>query len=358
MATEYDPVERLNVDLEILAIPQTPGLPPMTDTYMHVRRRQDGSGGRAVLGLPAFRGDKGDTGPAGMIHQGDRTSAELEGLEQVLGPDELNYTYRNVDTDDQYVWNGENFVVYQGAYGAQGEAGPPPVMEGGTVTIDGELHSDPVGVEVVPGDGPGEYVVNVELPAMPKGDRGPAGPSGSVYDSVDVDGDPEDGDTLVHDAAAGKLVWRPFVGMLPTFEEYVVPPQNFPTADKASGDVRHELCAVTLPARPYRYRIEATGGVDVEAHRGHQIDVEVRVGDPVSGELIGYGRGQDGEGWREVAIRPHSEVAIIPGSDDQVIEPNTEVTVYASAVKKAGVVRGWAVRQDRANLRLRLVGVA
>lgn len=356
MASTNDPIERLSVELEVYGIPQSPDMPPMTETYLHVRRRQDSGTGRGVLGLPAFKGDKGDTGPAGMRHQGERTTAELDGLALVLGEAEVNFAYRNVDDDSQYVWNGDTFVVYADAYGTRGDVGPAPDMVGGTVTVGGEVLDAPAGVDV---DGPagGPYVVNVELPELPPGPRGLTGPAGSVYDSVDVDGDPADGDTLVHDAAAGKLVWRPLGAMMPV-EEYVVPPQNFPTVDKASGDVREVLCAVNIPPRPYPYRIDVSGGVDVLARSGHQVDVEIRVGDPVTGELIGYGRGQDGEGWREVALRSHSETAIIPGSDDQVMPADTEVTVYASAVKKAGVLWGWGVRRDRANLRLRLLGVA
>ncbi len=50
-----DPIERINVDLEVFAIPQTPGMPPMTNTVMHVRRRQDGAAERAVMGCRRFR---------------------------------------------------------------------------------------------------------------------------------------------------------------------------------------------------------------------------------------------------------------------------------------------------------------
>ncbi len=60
-----DPIERINVDLEVFAIPQTPGMPPMTNTVMHVRRRQDGAAERAVMGLPAFQGEPGERGAAG-----------------------------------------------------------------------------------------------------------------------------------------------------------------------------------------------------------------------------------------------------------------------------------------------------
>lgn len=353
-----DPVERLAVDLEIFAIPQSPGMPPMTETYLHVRRKQDQGTGRGVLALPAFKGDQGDQGPAGLIHKGDRTALELEGLEQVLTEANLNWAYRNTDDDSQWVWNGEAFVIYANAYGAKGDRGPAPSMVGGTVTINGEAIAAPAGVDVDGPDG-GPYTVNVNLPALPKGDPGPAGPSGSVYDSVDVSGDPSDGDMLVHDAASGKLVWRgSSAALIAPVLDYVIPPANFPTVNKNSADVRHELCTVTIPPQPVPYRIDVSGGVDVNSKPGHQIDVEVRVADAVNGQLIGLGRGQDGEGWREVALRTHSEVGIIPGSTDGVMPADTAVTVYCTAVKKAGILWGWGVRADRANLRLRLVGVA
>ncbi|QOV99496.1 hypothetical protein [Rhodococcus pyridinivorans] len=356
MTSPNDPIDRLAVDLEIFGIPQSPDMPPMTETYLHVRRRQDTGTGRAVLGLPVYKGDKGDTGPAGMRHQGDRTTAELDGLSLVLGENELNFTYRNTDDNSQWVWNGDTFVVYRNAYGAKGDTGPAPEMTGGTLSIDGEIQPAPFAI-TVDGSPGGPYTVSAALPELPEGPPGPPGPSGSVYDSVDVTGSPLDGDTLVHDSETGKLVWTPLAQSM-AVKEYVVPPQNFPTVDKGSADVRHVLCSVTIPAQPYAYRIDVAGGVDVNAKIGHQIDVEVRVGDAVTGEIIGYGRGQDGEGWREVALRSHSEVAIIPGSEVQVIPANQEVTVYASAVKKAGVIFGWGVRRDRANLRLRLMAVA
>lgn len=360
MATMNDPVERLAVDLEIFAIPQSPDMPPMTETYLHVRRKQDQGTGRAVLGLPAFKGDKGDQGPAGLIHKGDRTTAELDGLAMVLDEAALNWAYRNTDTNAQWVWNGDAFVIYANAYGAKGDTGPAPEMNGGTVTIAGEPIAAPAGVDV---DGPvgGPYVVNVNLPELPQGDPGPPGPAGPIYTSVDVDQAtaPADGDVLVHNDTTGKLEWRSFAGgALTPVLEYVIPPANFPTVDKLSSDVRHDLVSVTIPAQPVPYRVHVSGGVDVNSKWGHQIDVEVRVADPVNGTLIGLGRGQDGEGWREVALRSHSEVAIIPGSAAGVLPAGQEVTIYASAVKKAGIVFGWGVRADRANLRLQLVGVA
>lgn len=348
-----DPIETINVDLEIIGIPQTPGMPPMTDTYLHVRRRQDGSAQTAVLGLPAYEGAVGPAGPAAAIHKGDRTTSQLEGLAVSLGPSHLNWAYRNVDTNDQYIWDGDEFIIYADAYGAEGPAGPPPTLQPGTVKYDGELVDDAEMEITGPAGGP--YALHINLPEPPEGPEGPTGPSGSVYDSVDVTGDPADRQVLRHDAATGKLVWYTLQSAI---EEYVVPPSGFPTVDKSSSDTRHQLCAVTIPAKSYPYRFDFSGGVDVNSKTGHQIDLEVRIGDPVSGQLVGLGKGQDGEGWREVAFRAHSDVAIQPGSTEGVVAINTAVTLYVSAVKKAGVVFGWGVRNTQAQLRVRLTGVA
>lgn len=355
MTTAQDPIERLSVDLEIFGIPQSPDMPPMTETYLHVRRRQEGAKG--VLGLPIYKGDKGDQGPAGMIHKGDRTTAELDGLAMVLDETALNFTYRNTDDNSQWVWGGASFTVYADAYGTTGPPGPAPAMEGGTVTIGGVVQASPAGV-VVSGAAGGPYTVDVELPEMPEGEPGPPGDSGPIYTSVDVEGEPEDGDTLVHDAAAGKLVWVPQVAPVAT-EEYVIPSSMFPTVSKNAGDVRQILTSVTIPARPWAYRLDISGGVDVEAALGHQIVLEVRLDDAVSGELVGYGRSSGAyTGWRHTSLRSHSLTAIIPGNMDGVVPANTETTVFLSAVKEAGSTSGWGVRQAACNLRLRLVGVA
>jgi hypothetical protein len=350
-----DPIERLSVEVEVFAVAQTPGMPPMTESFFHVRRRQDGAGGTGVLGLPAYKGDPGDQGPAGMIHKGDRTTAELDGLALVLGPESLNFTYRNTDDRSQWVWSGNGFVVYADAFGAPGDTGPAPVMEGGTVTIAGVVQEAPAAVDVSGAAG-GPYRIDLDLPAMPKGDPGEPGPAGPIYTSVDVEGDPEDGDVLVHDDAAGKMVWRSLVGSAVT-EEYVVPAVQFPNADMRSGDVRQTLVAVTIPPRPFRYRIGIGGAVDTLSPAGHRIDVEVRTGDATSGPIVGYGKGFGIGVWFETQLRSQSQVAIGPTSDEGVYPADKEVTVYATAVKKLGSTLGWSVKNDWANLRIQLHGV-
>lgn len=350
-----DPIERLAVDLEIYGIPQPAGSPPMTDTYLHVRRRQDGAALKAVMGLPAYAGAPGPQGPPGALHQGERTTAQLDALAVTLGPDHTNWAYRNTDTDDQYVWTGETFIIYHDVFSTPGPPGPPPTLSPGDLTINGEELTDlDYGVRV--NGSAGTYSIGLDLPELPKGDPGPTGASGPVFTSVDVDQTitKTDGDILVYDSASDKLQWSPGGYWI---EEYVVPPSGFPTANKSSTDVRAVLVTIVIPAKTFRYRFDFTGGVDINSKSGHQIDLEVRKGDATTGELVGMGKGQDGEGWREVAFRAHSAVAIDPSSTSGVVEPGTEVTLYVSAVKKAGVLLGWGYRNTDAQLRVRLLRV-
>lgn len=353
-----DPIERINVDLEVFAIPQTPGMPPMTNTVMHVRRRQDGAAEHAVMGLPAYQGEPGERGAAGMVHQGTRTLPELEGLAMTLAEAELNFTYRRSGTDDLWVWTGAAFRVYENAFGTQGVRGPAPVMQGGTVTVDGVVLEGAPGVRVQGADG-GPYTVGIDLPKLPKGDKGDVGPAGPIYTSVDVDQTtpPSDQQILVHDAALGKMVFRD--AMLPV-EEYVAGRSAFVDATKAAADSRHILTSVTIPPRPYRYRPDVIGGVDIKRVVGQQIDVEVLLGDPVSGTFIGHGRGNSPDlvgGWGYVNVVSYNDRSQNPGDDWGTVPPNTAATLHMIAVKRSGNFGSWQVRGEFAQLRIRLMRV-
>ncbi|WFN94186.1 hypothetical protein [Gordonia sihwensis] len=350
-----DPIEKLSVELEIYGIPQPPDAPPMTDTYLHVRRRQDGAGERAVMGLPAYQGEQGPPGRPGAIHQGERTTAELEALKTALGTEHTNWAYRNTDTNDQYVWTGSMFVIYHGVYATPGPVGPAPTMRPGDLTINGQKVDDGFGVRIGGGSA-GSYSIGLDLPPMPKGDKGDAGPSGSIYDSVDVDQDipPTNGDVLAYNAETELLEWSPGGYWI---EEYVVPPSGFPDVSKSRTDTRAELVVVTIPAKTFPYRLDFTGGVDINAYSGHQVDIEIRRDNATTGTLVGIGIGSDGGGWSNVAIRAFSDVAIDPSNRVAVIEPGTPITLYVAAVKRAGTLRDWSVRSNYAQLRVRLLRV-
>jgi hypothetical protein len=348
-----DPIETISTELEIFGLAQPAGSPPMTETYLHVRRRQDGAAERAVMGLPAYKGEQGDPGAPGAVHQGERTTAQLEALRDVLTVANVNWAYRNTDTDDQWVWTGETFVIYHEVYATPGPVGPPPVLEPGALTVGGEEQPATFGVRVNGANG--TYTLGLDLPTPPAGEQGPTGPSGSVIHSVDVadDSSPAAGDVLAY-SSDGKLRWVTGSAFV---EEYVVSPSGFPTATRLPTDTRAVLFSVQIPARPYPYRFDFAGGVDVYAGIGTQVDVEIRRDNQTSGEVVGLGKGQDGENWREVMFRAHSNVDIDPTSTAGIIPINTPVTLYVAAVKRAGVLLPWQYRSTNAQLRVRLMRV-
>ncbi|MCT1710702.1 hypothetical protein M3B38_01690 [Dietzia cinnamea] len=355
--TNPDPIEKISAEIEIHGIPQADGAPPMTTSYFHVRRRQDGAVERAVLGLPAYRGKEGPAGPPGAIHQGERDTAELEALATALGTQHINWAYRNTDTDDQYVWTGQTWVIYHGVYATPGPVGPAPTITPGTLTIDGVEHAGPFGVRVS-GSG-GSYSVGVDLPKMPKGDQGDAGPAGPIFTSVDVDQSStrSDGDVLVYNGASGKLEWgRTVYGI----EEFAVPPSYFPSVSNLPGSTtRRELFSLEIPARDYPYRLDFSGGVDVDVPFGYHVDIEIRSGNVSTGKLVGLARDDSSQGWHRLVFFPYSEDAFDPETPTtDVIAPGTPQTLYVSAVRRQGGILPWALRRDYAQLRVRLMRVA
>lgn len=352
-----DPIERISADVEIHGIPQADGAPPMTVGYFHVRRRQDGSAERAVMGLPAYKGEQGPRGAPGAIHQGERTTAELDALATALDERHTNFAYRNVDTDDQYVWAGESWIIYTAVYGTIGPVGPAPEMVPGDLTIDGTTYTGPYGVRVSGSDG--QYALGMDLPPMPKGDKGDPGPSGSVFDSVDVDqgSQKSDGDVLVYNQATDKLQWgRTVYGI----EEFSVPSASFPNVSNLSqSTTRREMFTLEIGPRDYPYRLDFAGGVDVNVPFGYHVDVEIRSGHQSTGKLVGIARDDSSQGWNHLTFMPYSEAAFDPETPDtEVVQPGTPQTLYISAVRRQGSILQWGLRNDYAHLRVRLMRVA
>lgn len=349
-----DPIEKLSAEIEVFGIEQADGAPPMTTSYLHVRRRQKGAAEKAVMGLPAYKGEKGDDGPPGAIHQGERDQDELDALATVLGKQHTNWAYRNTDTNDQYVWSGETWVIYNQVYATPGPVGPAPTMTPGTLTVDGQEQSGEYGVRVSGGDG--SYSVGIDMPPSPQGEKGDPGPSGPIYTSVDVDqsSTPTAGDTLVHNADTGKLEWAP---SLFGVEEFCVPPGEFPEASGISGG-RYEFFTVVIPARDYDYRMDITGGVDLNLPFGNHVDVEVRLGDPDTGRLVGIARDDSSQGWSRKQFMSFSDEAFEPGTTGGgVVASGTEATLYVAAVRKQSSFLTWGLRRDFAQLRIRLMRV-
>lgn len=355
--TNTDPIERLTAEIEVIGIPQADGAPPMTTSYLHVRRRQDGAVEKARMGLPAYRGEPGPAGPPGAIHRGEMDTAGLDALATTLDLKHTNWAYRNTDTNDQYVWAGESWVIYHGVYGTPGPVGPAPTMTPGELTINGHPFDGDFGVRVS-GSG-GSYSVGLDLPEMPQGEQGDVGPAGPVFTSVDVDqtSTRSDGDVLRFNAATELLEWAPQPAL--AIEEFAVPAANFPDATNiSSSTTRQELFVLDIPARDYPYRFDFVGGVDVDVPFGYHVDVEIRSGHQTTGKLVGIARDDASQGWHRLQFIPYSEAAFDPGTPTTEIVPaGTPQTLYVSAVRRQGSFRSWGIRSDFAQLRVRLMRV-
>ena len=347
-----DPIENIGVNLEVHGILQADGAPPMTDTYLHVRRRQDGAAERAVMGLPAYRGEPGPPGPPGTVHQGERDTAELEALATVLGKVNTGWSYRNTDTDDQYVWSGEVWIIYHQVYATPGPVGPAPTMTPGTLTVAGATQTGEYGVRVSGANG--TYAVGLDLPQLPKGDKGDPGPAGPILTSVDVDqtSTKTNGSTLSYNQSKGKLEWRQTVLGV---EEYVVGPPDFAEDYNIPASTsRKDLFALTIPAKTYPYRFAFSGGVSVNVPFGYHVDVEIRKDNASTGPLVGLARDDQSQGWHHMPFYAYSDASYTPDSPSGVIPAGTAVTLYAVCVRKQGSRLPWGVKREFAQLRVTL----
>lgn len=346
-----DPIETLTAEVEIFAIPQAPGMPPLTDAILHVRRRQDGAPGRARLGLPAFEGRRGPAGPPAAIHKGDASAAELATLAGSLDTTNLNWAWRNTDDNSQYVWDGTEFVIYPDAYGTPGPVGPPPTLTAGDLTIGGQPADLGYGIRVT-GAGPGTYAVSVDLPQPPPGDKGDPGDSGPILSATDLapGQTPKDGDTLV---VRDGLVY--FEAPVRAPDLFSAGPDAFPTQNATTTTAKIDMLTLSIPAYPHPVRLDIDGEVDVDVSATGQVAIEVRRGS-AGGTLIGLGRTGNGSGWRPVRIRNHADASITPETtnDPAIIPANTPTTLYIAAVKRAGSLVGWAIRSDAAQLRVKV----
>ncbi|WJJ10365.1 hypothetical protein P9990_17490 [Prescottella equi] len=353
MSSEYgDPIERFTAEVEVYGMAQLPGQPAQTEAFFTIRQRQDGAH-EVAMGLPAYRGDQGPPGPRPQVF----IVPDLASIPQpgTLTDNDFGKCWRVAGESTIRMWTEKGFQIHPNWIGAQGEPGargPANVLSEGVIEMLDE-HAMPT-IEIT-GAAPNQ-VLHIGIPAVP-GRQGDVGPAAAIEASVDYDddGSPATPGEVLTKFADGK--WGP---QLPyaVIEEYVVPPSSFPNVSKNSSDQRHQLVSVPIPAKPYDYRLGVSGSIEVDNRAGHQVDIEVRLGNPTTGTLVGLGKGQASEGWRDVMLRSHSEVAYQPGSTIGVIPAGTAVTVYASAVLRSGFLWGWAVRNSYAQLRLQLLRAA
>jgi hypothetical protein len=243
-----------------------------------------------------------------------------------------------------YIWWGSFYRVLP--FGTQGPIGPVPVVTPEVILIDPDMTS---------------YVENTGTVANPQWTfflavpQGPPGPSATLAGCPDVDEStpPIIGQVLGFNGRyhEGLPVFQPMtVGSMNPMP-YTVPESSFmPYSGVASSS--HTVCTFPVPANPWPWKplvwghIHLSGGTGI-AFGNNLVGVEVRLGDPQSGQLIaaGYGNALGAV----VTISPQtsapatssdttgSSTAMTPGNSVALVQANhtgNAGTIYVNLVTK------------------------
>lgn len=289
----------------------------------------------AVIALDALKGERGEKGdPAdivkmqytpGITQASHLPTASLaNGFTRPLTTADVGFTWWI--GNQVYVWTGTNYVVK--SMGSPGLTGATP-----TITFTAE--------RVAPGTGTtiqqSGTSLNPHVHMIVDPPAGPQGPASAILLAADYDNTlpPEDGQTLTWYAVpaepyGGHWGASDFASKHPRI--YSVPEQAFTNFSGMAQ--RHTILSYTLEAQDYDYIPEVSGhiqayGIELDADP-LTIGVEVRLNDPITGQLIGRGFGNSSN-W--TTITPHySEpgnptAAVAPGNGLAVVEAGQTATI-------------------------------
>lgn len=273
----------------------------------------------AVIALDALKGDKGDQGdPADIVEmQWDSdiddpselpTASAANGFSRALTVNDVGYAFW-IDSL-VYVWQGDHYIAKM--MGSPGQTGATPDI---SVTVEALA---PGATAVVEESGTvNNPVLHFKMPTV----RGPAGPASAISLASDYDDSqlPDNGQVLTWNANID--LWEPsdFAARHPRM--YSVPESAFTNFTGLAQ--RQTILSYTLEAQDYDYVPWVTGHIKAF---GIEIDIdpltigcEVRLGDPISGQLIGRGFGNIAS-WTNIA--PHFSTA---GDPTTAVSPDNGV---------------------------------
>lgn len=250
----------------------------------------------------------------------------------------------NVVSAAAYIWWGSFFRVLP--FGTQGPIGPVPVVTPEVILIDPDMSS---------------YVENTGTIANPQWTfflavpQGPPGPSATLAGCPDVDesSPPEIGQVLGFNGRyhEGLPVFQPMTIGAMNPMPYTVPESSFqPYSGVASHN--HTVCTFPVPANPWPWKPLVWGHLQLATGAGinygsNLVGVEVRVGDPQTGQLVAAGYGN--AVGAVVTITPQTSApatssdttgastALTPGNSIALVPANhtgNQGTLYVNLVTK------------------------
>lgn len=279
--------------------------------------------------LVGAKGDKGDPAPIVQLQWPSvEQAADLDQFRDGLGVEDAGKAWWVGSV--VYVWDGADFQLVR-----PGPAGPP----GATPQIS-------VSAEVIPlaerTSSSTDEVIQTGTSLAPNlhfrllAPQGPTGPSTNILNAPDYDntgGAPTDGQTLVWSESAAK--WQPsdFTAKHP--RHYSVPEQAFSNFTGLSQ--RQTILSYTVQAQDYDWTPYVTGhikafGIELDTDP-LIIGCEVRLGDAVTGQLIGRGFGNisswthitphfSSSGDPTTAVSPDNGIATVSAGQTATINVN------------------------------------
>lgn len=275
----------------------------------------------AVIALDALKGDQGEKGdPADIVRM--QWDSDIDAPSDLPTSDDANGFSRPLTEEDAgfafwidslvYVWLGDHYVAKQ--MGSPGQTGATPDIDFTMELIDPEEESSVEESGTV-----NNPVLHFKIAAP----RGPEGPASAIVLASDYDDTlpPESGQVLTWIGDAEDGIWKPsdFAARHPRM--YSVPESAFTNFTGLAQ--RQTVLSYTLEAQDYNYVPYVSGhikafGVEVDIDP-LTIGVEVRLGDPITGQLIGRGFGNIAS-WSH--ITPHFSTS---GDPNTAVSPDNGV---------------------------------
>nr|WP_296763784.1 hypothetical protein [Rhodococcus sp. (in: high G+C Gram-positive bacteria)] len=300
-------------------------------------------------GRKGDQGEKGDPSPPYEDRGDIANQATLDGL--VLGPNNVNWAWRNVQTNDLHVWTGSKWIIHKDAYGVQGPQGPMGQIEG--VTVEMVAETEPATGTLAGTTG---RSIHLKIPTK-KGDKGDIGTPGAIEVAPDYKADTPAvvGDSLIK-RADGK--WGPGKAKLPV-GPYSYGPDQF-TAVSSTSDGTRLIASMTLPPLPYATYLDIEGVLRINNGLFITVGAEVRLGNGDTGVIIGRALGKSSSGDQVLDIKNWYASSFGPDNSTPIQIPanhtGTQGTVYVTLKRTSGLT-SWSFSNTDAQLIVRRIPV-